>query len=79
MTTKELEVLKNQLESEMLISSEKVYLTNDRRSFLKCYYIDYEQFVNVVRYRVYLMQKMMVSILVDDMGCWFMIYIVIEI
>jgi len=62
MTAKELEMLKNQLESEMLISSEKVPLAGDNRSFLKCYYIDYEQFVNVVRYRVYLMQKMMVSI-----------------
>eukprot|EP01036_Dinobryon_divergens_P023699 gene23699-32078_t len=61
MTAKELEILKNQLESEMLISSEKVYLAADKRSFLKCYYIDYEQFVNVVRYRVYLMQKMMES------------------
>lgn len=62
MTAKDLETLKNQLESEMLISSEKVYLDEDKRSFLKCYYIDYEQFVNVVRYRVYLMQKMMVII-----------------
>jgi hypothetical protein len=61
MTAKELETLKNQLESEMLISSEKVHLAGDNRSFLKCYYIDYEQFVNVVRYRVYLMQKMMVK------------------
>ena len=77
MTAKELEILKNQLESEMLISSEKVYLAADKRSFLKCYYIDYEQFVNVVRYRVYLMQKMMVTILVD--GFDLLIYIVMEI
>lgn len=55
--------LTTQLESEMLIKFENVNLAGDNRSFLKCYYIDYEQFVNVIRYRIHLMQKMMVCII----------------
>ena len=52
-----------QLASELLVKSENVYLDGDsnRGSFVVCYYIDYQQFVDVVRYRVHLMQKFLSS------------------
>ncbi len=45
----------------MLIKSENVYLQEDNRSFIKCYYIDYNLFFNVVLYRIHLMQKAVIS------------------
>ena len=45
----------NQLEAEMLIRTEDVLMEDMRNS--KCYYIDYQLFVNVVRFRVYHMQQ----------------------
>ena len=52
-----------QLVSELLIKSENVYLDADtnRGSYVVCYYVDYQQFVDVVRYRVHLMQKNLTS------------------
>ena len=44
-----------QLESEMLIRSEDMVMDDGRTA--KCYYIDYQLFVNVVRYRIHLMEK----------------------
>ena len=44
-----------QLESEMLIRSEDMVMDDGRTA--KCYYIDYQLFVNVVLYRIHLMEK----------------------
>jgi len=44
-----------QLESEMLIRFEDMVMDDGRTA--KCYYIDYQLFVNVVRYRIHLMEK----------------------
>lgn len=57
---KEVRKILNLLEEEMLVNSEDVFY-DDSDSFLKCYYIDYQNFVNVVRYRVYLMNKHLIS------------------
>ena len=45
----------NQLEEELLIQSEKVLMEDMRQPSV--YYIDYQMFVDIVRYRVYLMRK----------------------
>ena len=44
-----------QLESEMLIRSEDMVMDDGRTA--KCYYVDYQLFVNVVLYRIHLMEK----------------------
>jgi transcription initiation factor IIE alpha subunit len=44
-----------QLESEMLVKFEDMVMEDNRNS--RCYYIDYQLFVNVVRYRVHLMRR----------------------
>ena len=51
LSAKDVQKVLNQLESEMLIRSEDVQMEDMRNS--KCYYIDYQLFVNVVRFRVY--------------------------
>jgi len=45
----------NKLEEEFLVSSESILMPDLRQS--KCYYIDYQLFVDMVRYRVHLMDK----------------------
>ena len=45
----------NQLEEELLVQSEKVLMEDMRQPSV--FYIDYQMFVDVVRYRVYLMRK----------------------
>ena len=45
----------NQMEEELLIHHEKVLMEDMRQPSV--YYIDYQMFVDVVRYRVYLMRK----------------------
>ena len=45
----------NQMEEELLINSEKVLMEDMRQPSV--YYIDYQMFVDVVRYRIYLMRK----------------------
>jgi transcription initiation factor IIE alpha subunit len=45
----------NQLEEELLIQSEKVLMEDMRQPSV--YYIDYQMFVDVVRYRIYLMKQ----------------------
>lgn len=57
LSAKETRKLITQLEAEMLVKSENVPIEDDSCSFWKCFYIDYQCFVNVVRYRVYLMQQ----------------------
>lgn len=52
---KEVRKIIQQLESEMLIKFENIIMDDNRSS--KCYYIDYQLFVNVIRYRIFLMQK----------------------
>lgn len=49
------EILQQLHDEDGLIRSENVN-TNDNGLIL-CYYIDYQSFVNIVRYRIYLMQK----------------------
>ncbi|KAJ1439179.1 hypothetical protein B484DRAFT_391933 [Ochromonadaceae sp. CCMP2298] len=60
LTAKEVRKITTQLESEMLIKVENVSI-DDSKSFLRCYYIDFQQFVDAVRYRIHLMQKAIVS------------------
>jgi len=55
LTEKETRKILNLLEDEKLISSED--LTDEKGKVSKYYYIDYQWFVNIVRYRVALMQK----------------------
>ena len=55
LTEKETRKILNLLEDEKLISSED--LTDEKGKVSKFYYIDYQWFVNIVRYRVALMQK----------------------
>eukprot|EP01031_Cornospumella_fuschlensis_P041192 gene41192-50266_t len=55
MNEKDVRKVINQLEAEMLIKAEDVAL-GDGASFWHCYYVDYQVFVNIVRYRVFLMQ-----------------------
>lgn len=52
---KEVRKIINKLEDEMLVHCESILMEDLRQS--KCYYIDYQMFVDVVRYRVYLMDK----------------------
>jgi transcription initiation factor IIE alpha subunit len=52
---KDVQRVLNQLEAEWLIRSEDNLMEDQRNS--KCYYIDYQLFVNVVRYRVNCMQS----------------------
>ena len=59
LAAKDARKITNQLEAEMLIKVENVYI--DDKSFLKCYYIDYQLFVDVVRYRVHIMQNSLKS------------------
>ncbi|RYG96805.1 hypothetical protein EON65_53860 [archaeon] len=56
MSEKDVRKVINQLETEMLIKAEDVPL-GDGASFWHCYYVDYQVFVNIVRYRVFLMQQ----------------------
>jgi transcription initiation factor IIE alpha subunit len=60
LTAKDVRKITTQLESEMLIKFESVTI-DETKSVLKCYYIDYQQFVDVVRFRVHLMQRELVS------------------
>ena len=53
---KEVRKICAQLEQEMIIRCEYVTI-DEEKSRIKCYYIDHQTFVNVVRYRVYCMQK----------------------
>lgn len=48
LSAKEVRKITTQLEAEMLIKVENVTI-DDTKSFLKCYYIDYQQFVDAVR------------------------------
>ena len=52
---KDINKIVRQLESEMLIRYEDMVMDDGRTA--KCYYIDYQIFVNVVRYRIDLMDK----------------------
>lgn len=56
LSAKEVRKITTQLEHEMLIKTENVYIDNNR-SFIKCYYIDFNLFYHVVLYRISLMQK----------------------
>lgn len=60
LSAKEVRKITTQLESEMLLKVENVSI-DDSKSFVKCFYIDYQQFVDAVRYRIHLMQKAIVS------------------
>ena len=60
LSAKEIRKITTQLESEMLVRYENVTV-DDTKSFLKCYYIDYQQFVDSVRFRMHLMQKEIIS------------------
>jgi transcription initiation factor IIE alpha subunit len=60
LTAKEVRKITTQLESEMMIKVENVSI-DDSKSFLRCFYIDFQQFVDAVRYRIHLMQKAIVS------------------
>lgn len=53
---KEVRKICAQLEQEMIIRCEYVTI-DEEKSRIKCYYIDHQTFVNVVRYRIYCMQK----------------------
>ena len=55
-----------QLESEMLIRFEDIVMEDGRTA--KCYYIDYQLFVNVVRYRIHLMEKVIEAEERDEMN-----------
>jgi transcription initiation factor TFIIE subunit alpha len=59
LTNKEVSKVIRQLESEMLIRFEDMMMDDGRTA--KCYYIDYQLFVNVIRYRVHLMQVAVAS------------------
>eukprot|EP01039_Chlorochromonas_danica_P011472 gene11472-12833_t len=61
LSAKETRKVITQLEEEMLIKHEKVPIEDDPSSFYKCLYIDYQACVNVIRYRVYLMQQALAS------------------
>lgn len=61
LSAKETRKVITQLEEEMLIKHEKVPIEDDPSSFYKCLYIDYQACVNVIRYRVYLMQHALAS------------------
>lgn len=52
---KEVRKIVTKLEEEMLVKCESILMEDLRQS--KCYYIDYQTFVDVVRFRVYLMDK----------------------
>lgn len=52
---KEVRKIVTRLEEEMLVKCESILMEDLRQS--KCYYIDYQTFVDVVRFRVYLMDK----------------------
>ena len=52
---KEVRRIVTKLEEEMLVKCESILMEDLRQS--RCYYIDYQTFVDVVRYRVYLMDK----------------------
>ena len=45
----------NKLEEELLVQSEKVLMEDMRQPSV--YYIDYQMFVDIVRYRIYLMRQ----------------------
>lgn len=60
LSAKEVRKITTQLEYEMLVKVENVSI-DDSKSFVKCYYIDYQQFVDAVRFRIHLMQKSIVS------------------
>jgi hypothetical protein len=60
MTERDMRKIKQQLEAEMLIRSEELQMDDGRTS--KCYYIDYQLFVNVVRYRIFLMKKQIIQL-----------------
>lgn len=53
---KEIQRITNHLELEMIIASESVPI-DGHKAFLKCYYINYQTFVDSVRLRVHLMQR----------------------
>lgn len=52
---KDVQKVLNQLEAEWLIRAEDNLMEDQRNS--KCYYIDYQLFVNVVRFRIHCMQQ----------------------
>lgn len=56
---KEVQRVLQKLESEMMVKSEE--LADERGRVGKYYYVDYQLFVNVVRYRVALMQRYLAS------------------
>lgn len=60
LSAKEVRKITTQLENEMLIKVESVSI-DDNKSFIKCYYIDYQLFVDSVRYRIHLMQKAIIA------------------
>ena len=55
LSEKEVQKVVKQLENELLIKSENNIFEDNRQ--VECYYIDYQTFVNVVRYRIHLMQE----------------------
>lgn len=61
MTNKELAKIKNLLEKEGLIRYEDVPIHDETgkstKTAWKCYYIDYQQFIHLLRLRIYYMQK----------------------
>ena len=63
---KTVRVVVNKLEEEMLVSHESIFMSDMVQS--KCYYIDYQRFVDLVRYRVYLMDKMVNSSQNDEIN-----------
>ena len=60
LSAKEVRKITTQLEREMMIQWENVPIDGNN-SFIKCYYIDYQLFTDVVRYRMHLMQKEIIS------------------
>ena len=59
MIAKDVRKIISHLEADMLIKHEEMIMDDGRTS--KCYYIDYQLFVNVIRYRVFMMKKAITS------------------
>ena len=57
--SKDIRKIISQLESEMLISYENMIMDDGRVA--KCYYINYQLFVHIIRYRIHLLKKQLAS------------------
>jgi transcription initiation factor IIE alpha subunit len=59
-SNKEVLKIKNQLEKEGLIRFENVFIDESKTAW-KCYYIDYQACISIIRFRIYLMEQYLIS------------------